>query len=269
MRQRLQRARAVMSKRAPHALAALAVLLLVCSLIRSDDRSAEADMREMLQRLEKSTKSNANAMQPPQPGQGPTQPAQPGMQGGPPTSPGAAMPQSAPGMQPGQAPAQPGQPGQGPQPVPPGQAKPNDPALAAMERVTKRNIFMPEQPKVPPQLAGVLGRLAYFAGNGEGLAVGGEFNGAKVKQIGGDWVEVEFNGQTQKLSVFGPGGVQGPPGGGPPMPPSPNRGGGGGGGPEITPEKIAQFKALPPQVQQQILSSMPPEMRAKVEAALK
>jgi hypothetical protein len=158
------------------------------------------------------------------------------------------------------------------------------PPSPQVERIAKRNVFSP-----PPaaaarpftaKLIGVLGDEALFEGTGA-VAVGGQIGEWRVAAIGPDWVEVEQGGRKQKLDVFS---ATASPGGGPPRGGAPSMGGGPGGpsmaasagprpdaggppgGMNITPEMIAQFKALPPDVRQKALEQMPPDMRAKVLA---
>ena len=74
------------------------------------------------------------------------------------------------------------------------------------ERVRKRHPFSPAPPKKsPPKLVGVLGDKAFFD-DGEGCEVDKNYKGAKIKEIGPDWVKIEFEGQDQTLHVYGQGG---------------------------------------------------------------
>ncbi len=144
-----------------------------------------------------------------------------------------------------------------------------------VDRICKRNLFVPAPPKnsFKSKLAAVLGNQAYFHGNGSGYKVGKDYKGAKIKQIGPDWVEIEFEGKTKKLHVFGPGGG-GPspsPGGPSGGPPGAMRSGrrGRGGDMEITPQMLEMFKRMPAEHRQKALESMPPEMKEKLTKALK
>ena len=157
------------------------------------------------------------------------------------------------------------------------------------ERISKRHIFSPPKPekKFSAKLAGVLGKQAFFEGESKGVEAGQSHKGAKIKEIGADWVEVEFEGKTQKLYVFGKGGVVSKPSKEPPKPepakttkapePEPIK------PPEmpkipenikvpsgfkITAEMIARFKSLSPEMQKQILERMPADMREQVEKEL-
>ncbi len=57
----------------------------------------------------------------------------------------------------------------------------------------------------PPraQLTGVLGDVAFFS-DGRTMKAGQSLGDMKVLTIGPNWIEAEFNGQTQKLWVFSP-----------------------------------------------------------------
>jgi len=103
-----------------------------------------------------------------------------------------------------------------------------DPAAVAaaerMKRICDSSLFVPPKPPAgfSAALTGVLGDEAFFAGQNSGQKVGQEFNGAKIVEIGPDWVKVSYKGKDMKLEVFGKGGG-GPSPGGPrgPMPPGP------------------------------------------------
>jgi len=155
------------------------------------------------------------------------------------------------------------------------QEKPKSVQQEQAERISNRHIFSPPEGKkgFPAKLLGVLGKQAFFEGADKGFEVGQSHKGGKIKQIGPDWVEVEFKGKTEKLYVFGKGGAEG----GPPKPP-----GGPGvikrpegprptGGPrmrgnfELTPEMIEKFKAISAERRAEALKRMPAEMREKLE----
>jgi hypothetical protein len=150
------------------------------------------------------------------------------------------------------------------------------------ERICKRNVFSPPpKKKKSPKLTGVLGDEAYFDGQGKGYKVGQSYQGAKIKEIGADWVEVEQEGKASKLYVYGPGS------GGPSPPSSPSRPTGAPPGvtisavspgvsavrmraspSEIPPEAIERFKKMPPEQRDRLLERMPAEMREKIKNAL-
>ena len=68
--------------------------------------------------------------------------------------------------------------------------------------VTKRNMFAPPPPKgFRARLSGVLGDSAIFDG-GKFVKVGESHQGAKLLEVGPDWVEIEFEGEKKKLQVF-------------------------------------------------------------------
>lgn len=167
----------------------------------------------------------------------------------------------------------------------PGDKKPTSPAKNSkktpspqdklVELICKKHVFSPDPPKKTYKITGVLGDLVFFSGNDKGVKVGETHNGAKIKQIGPDWVEVEVEGKTRKLHVFGEGegGPSSPtPGAG--MRPSrrgPRPGRGARGPrkmPPLTPEMIERFKSMPPEMQKKALEHMPPEFREKLEKAL-
>lgn len=149
-----------------------------------------------------------------------------------------------------------------------------------VERIQKRNIFSPAKKKgFSAKLMGILGDSAIFAPS-EFVKVGQSVSGAKVKEIGPDWVVVEYEGKPKKLFVFGSGGAPSGPSG-PSMPPG-SRGMPGGRvivssgrtppamppGFKVTPEMIEQFKQLSPDQREKALSRMPPEVRAKLEKGM-
>ena len=78
-------------------------------------------------------------------------------------------------------------------------------------RMAKGNPFV--QPKgFQGRLVGVLGDRAYFEGQPDGVQVGQDFQGAKLRRLGPDWAELEFDGKPVRLEVFGQGGGGGGPG---------------------------------------------------------
>ncbi len=83
------------------------------------------------------------------------------------------------------------------------------------DRVGQRNVFAPPQVRnVQFQLIGVLGDQALFAG-GQAVTAGQDYQGARVKEVGPDWVELEYEGKPMRLTVFsgqGPLGGAGGPG---------------------------------------------------------
>ena len=152
-----------------------------------------------------------------------------------------------------------------------------------VERIKRRNVFSPAKKKsFSAKLIGILGDWAIFAPD-KLVKVGESVSGAKVTEIGPDWVALEYEGKPKKLFVFGSTGkASGPsppdrPGrpsmpSGPPgmpkgamvvsagrsakaMPP----------GFQVTPEMIEQFKKLTPEQREKALSRMPPEVRAKLQ----
>ena len=155
------------------------------------------------------------------------------------------------------------------------------------ERVSKRNVFA-AKPKVElkAKLLGVLGETAFFKDSPDGVKVGQDVGGGKLKSIGPDWVEIEFHGKVQKLPVFGGedgGPTEGQPGpGGPPGGPRfPSRGSmtRAPGSPAqrsaertstitLTPEMIERFKRLPPEQRQKALEQAPPEIREQLSKEL-
>ena len=90
-----------------------------------------------------------------------------------------------------------------------------------VDRVTGRSLFAPKSPpKFGGKLTGVLGDRAIF--NGAKLAGRGEkIMGATVKDLGPDWVDLEFEGKTFRQWVFGEraGASKSAPGGPTPRPP--------------------------------------------------
>ncbi len=111
---------------------------------------------------------------------------------------------------------------------------------------------MEKTKKFSLKLMGILGELVYFQKENKGFTVGQSHKGAKIKRIGPDWVELEFDGKEKKLYVFVDGKGGGPskppgPGGMPSRPSSGRRGRGPGRmgpGVEPTPEMIERFKKM-------------------------
>lgn len=160
------------------------------------------------------------------------------------------------------------------------------------ERIAKRLIFsVKKKPKgFSLKLAGILGKLVYFQKENKGFELGQTHKGAKITRIGPDWVEVDFKGKLKMLYVFGKGAaVSAPtkPAKSPPKPPSAE--------PEkapppkeiklpkmpeslknmklpsgftITSEMIERFKAMSPEMQQQLLEQMPDNIREEIEKKL-
>lgn len=139
-----------------------------------------------------------------------------------------------------------------------------------VQRISERNVMAP--PKATGfqgQLTGILGDQAMF--NGSQLAkVGDNVAGAKVVSIGPNWAEIEFEGQTQKLWVFGPSSITTSaapaPGAGAPGAPRASSAPGAPGGRALSPEQIERFKQMPPEAREQALSRMPPEMAQQLRA---
>ncbi len=148
---------------------------------------------------------------------------------------------------------------------------------AQADRIAKRQIFSVEKNKgFSLKLMGILGELVYFQGENKGFEVGQSHKDAKIKRIGPDWVELEFEGKEKKLYVFaedkggGPSKPAGPSG--IPTRPSPGRRGRGAGRMgrdfELTPEMIERFKSMPEEMRQKALERMPAEAREKIEKEL-
>lgn len=138
----------------------------------------------------------------------------------------------------------------------PAEPKP-DPLEAQVKRVAARNIFAPpkEPPKFSAKLVGMLGDEAIFEGN-KYAKVGQDIMGAKVKAMGPDWVEVEFEGKTIKQWVFGP--REGPPA----SPPNPDL------TVDVPPDLLERFKGLAEDKQAEIQEKLPDEMRTRLQRAL-
>jgi len=173
--------------------------------------------------------------------------------------------------------------GKDPQDGKPGSKNPSkkgkSPQDEQVDRISKRHVFSPDPPKKSLSLTGVLGDEAYFDGQSKGYKVGQSYKGAKITQIGPDWVQVEIDGKPQKLHVWGAGSVPSPSG--PSVPPSvraaatppgvparppPTRGMPAGF--KLTPEMIEQFKQMPAEVRKRALERMPAEVREKLQKAL-
>ncbi len=93
----------------------------------------------------------------------------------------------------------------------------DDPGLLAAQRINDRYIFhSAPQPKFR-SIRGVLGNKVLFT-NGGAVAVGETYDGATVKAIGGDWVELEYEGETLTVHVGKNAGRRHRPTGGPPRP---------------------------------------------------
>ncbi|WP_432800070.1 hypothetical protein [Poriferisphaera sp. WC338] len=73
------------------------------------------------------------------------------------------------------------------------------------EQAKKRDIFNPVPSKgFKGQLEGILGNRAYFNG-GQNGKIGEQVMGAKIIDLGADWVEIEFDGNKRTLWVWGAG----------------------------------------------------------------
>lgn len=76
---------------------------------------------------------------------------------------------------------------------------PND---APAKTINERNVFMPPKPEgFRGKLTAVFGDAAVFNDSQVGR-VGDDIMGAKIKAIGNNWVEVEFEGKTIRQEVF-------------------------------------------------------------------
>ncbi len=103
------------------------------------------------------------------------------------------------------------------------QARASERAAAAVDETVRliqdRAIFQPPKPSgFQLQLTGVAGTRAIFTG-GQAAGAGDQVGGATVLAVGPDWAQIEFEGETQTLYLFGPREGAGP-----------GVGGGGGGG---------------------------------------
>lgn len=93
-----------------------------------------------------------------------------------------------------------------------------------VRRLAGRHIFAPARKAAfGAKLQGVLGHLAYFVGNAQGMRVGQAINGAKIKEIGPDWVKVDFKGKETTLRITGGASPDKPPAGRPKAPGHPGR----------------------------------------------
>ena len=121
---------------------------------------------------------------------------------------------------------------------------------------------------------------------GNGVGVGDTHNGAKVVEIGPDWVRLEFEGKPLTLYVFGEGSAPSGGGPGPTRPPAmagPPPGGpssqppvavarpvsrGPREGPTLTPEQLAHIRAelakMPPEERERAMASAPEHIRAQL-----
>ena len=82
-----------------------------------------------------------------------------------------------------------------------------------VQRITQRNIFSPPKPGgFQGRLIGILGDAAIFQGNKQ-ARVGEQIAGATVKEIGPDWVKLEFEDKPLTLNVFDPSKISGGGGG--------------------------------------------------------
>ena len=96
----------------------------------------------------------------------------------------------------GQAASQPND-GTEPKPKPPA-----DPVAKALARVIEHHLF--ETPQKPDfrGIIGVLGDRVLYPG-GISVGIGESHNGATIKEIGSNWVKVEYEGEIIPLGVFG------------------------------------------------------------------
>ena len=161
--------------------------------------------------------------------------------------------------------------------------KVKSPQEQQIERICKRHAFSLAPPKktFTGKLRGVLDNLAYFDADNKGCKVGQDYKGAKLKEIGPDWVIVVFQGKPRTLHVFGPGSAKSSPPGAPKPPPVARPGRPGGprrtrGRPgmmrsrgfRMSPRMIEQFKSMPADRRKRALERMPAEIREKIEKAL-
>lgn len=83
----------------------------------------------------------------------------------------------------------------------PDQANPSPPDLA-VARIKEKNMFVaPVQPDFRTIL-GILGDQVLYPG-GKSLGVGDTHNGSTIKEIGSNWVKVEYEGEIIALGVYG------------------------------------------------------------------
>lgn len=89
--------------------------------------------------------------------------------------------------------------------------RPEDPAgQAVVKRILDRYIFNQPPPQRFRQIKGVLGDRVIFD-DGRVVSVGEQYDGATVKAIGGDWVQLEHEGQSIVVGVRGGQGSYQPP----------------------------------------------------------
>lgn len=81
-------------------------------------------------------------------------------------------------------------------------AEADSPHLAAARRFERSYTFMPEPPPAYRQVAGILGDRVIFR-SGQTAGIGESFGGATVKAVGSDWVDLEVEGETITIGVFG------------------------------------------------------------------
>lgn len=98
-------------------------------------------------------------------------------------------------------PEQPGQPGNN-QPEDKSEQKNLAPPALAVARIKAKNMFMtPVKPDFR-NILGILGNRVLYPGD-ISLAVGEVHNGATIKEIGSNWVKVEYEGEIIPLGVYG------------------------------------------------------------------
>ncbi len=88
-----------------------------------------------------------------------------------------------------------------PQQDKPGNKKPDPPALAVARIKTKNMFIVPEKPDFR-NILGILGDSVLYPG-GISLKVGDQHNGATIKEVGSNWVKVEYEGEIIPLGVYG------------------------------------------------------------------
>jgi hypothetical protein len=150
-------------------------------------------------------------------------------------------------------------------------------------RVTARNLFAPTIQGFQGQLTGVLGDQAVF-GN-QFVGVGENVMGATLKAIGPDWAEIEFEGKTQRLSLFdsalqggGPSGLpagmgsmramRGGPGERPQRGERGPRGRPRDGDMPRSDRNLETLRQMDPETRERILNSMPPETADQIRSQL-
>jgi len=241
-------------------LAALAVTLTVLSVVALASRGGNKELDELIERYDPTTKPAKDDGEQSKAAPA-TKPATSRAGGS--TKPGSKKPAKKP---------------KDTKKAPPKKVK--SPQDEQVERICKRHMFSPAPPKkgFSATLTGVLGDEAYFDGKDKGYKAGQSYKGAKIKEIGPDWVELEFESKPKKLYVFGPGSGPSPSG-----PSAPARGKAPGlkratlrgrmgrpprGPRKLTPEMIEAFKAMPPEMKKKALERVSAEMREKIEKAL-